>query len=90
MHGLPLCLWVVLENSSLIACTAITLSKNLGFSSICFEMSAQNLLAFFLIDRLLKALKQLVHRPLSYADYHSVLATLFLCQWTSSLLSVEY
>ena len=41
MHGLPLCLWVVLENSSLIAGTVITLSKNLGFSSICFEMSAQ-------------------------------------------------
>ena len=41
MHGLPLCLWVVLENSSLIAGTVITLSKNLGFSSICFETSAQ-------------------------------------------------
>ena len=41
MHGLPLCLWVVLENLSLIAGTVITLSKNLGFSSVCFEMSAQ-------------------------------------------------
>ena len=39
MHGL--CLWVVLENSSLIAGTVSTLSKNLGFSSICFEMTAQ-------------------------------------------------
>ena len=41
MHGLPLCLWVILENSSLIAGTVITLSKNLSFSSICFKMSAQ-------------------------------------------------
>ena len=49
MHGLPLCLWVVLENSSLIACTVITLSKNLGFSSICFEMSAQISWRFFFL-----------------------------------------
>ena len=28
MHGLPLCLWVVLENSSLIAGTVITLSNS--------------------------------------------------------------
>ena len=47
MHGLPLCLWVVLENSSLIACAVITLSKNLGFSSICFKMSAQISWRFF-------------------------------------------
>ena len=49
MHGLPLCLWVVLENSSLIACPVITLSKNLGFSSICFEMSAQISWRFFFL-----------------------------------------
>ena len=47
MHGLPLCLGVVLENSSLIAGTVITLSKNLGFSSICFKMSAQISRRFF-------------------------------------------
>ena len=28
MHGLPLCFWVVLENSSLIAGTVITLSNS--------------------------------------------------------------
>ena len=49
MHGLHPCLWVVLENSSLIAGTVITLSKYLGFSSICFEMSAQISWRFFFL-----------------------------------------
>ena len=50
MHGLPLCLWVVWKNSSLIAGTVITLPKNFVFSSIRFEMSAQISWRFFFLS----------------------------------------
>ena len=49
MHGLSLCLWVVLENLSLIACTVSTLSKKFRVFFNLFWNVSTNLLAFFFL-----------------------------------------